>query len=205
MSSLAFKLPEVQRPSLPQGLSPEEYLAHEELAFEKSEYAAGSMVAMAGATETHELISMNLTLILGNHLRGKPCRVFKSDMKLRVKLLEEFFYYYPDLMVSCDPEDKESPLFKERPLVLVEVLSASSRERDVETKVFAYTAIPSLRSYVILSQDRPEIRHYQRTADGWSVSLLAAPDAVLDLPELGLQVPVADIYDRTGVGQQATA
>jgi Uma2 family endonuclease len=185
-------------PTRPQ-VGVEEYLAFEALSDAKHEYAAGSVTAMAGATETHESIAMNLALVFGNHLKGHSCRVFKSDLKLRIQLVGNAYFYYPDLMVVCDPEDNESPLYKDRPLVLVEVTSPSSEERDREAKLFAYLSIPSLRSYLIVSHDKREITHYRRTDDGWVPFHHPAAGEVIELPELGLTLTLEDIYDRTSV------
>ncbi len=199
MGGIAINLLEDAPAALP-SFSVEEYLAAEDVAVEKHEYAGGMVIAMAGASETHELIAMNLALLLGNHLRGNPCRVFKSDLKLRVRLLENTYFYYPDVMIACDPGDNENPHFKDRPLVLIEVTSPGSRERDTETKVFAYMSIPSLRSYLIVSHDQRHVRHYRRSDQGWAVTLHPEAGDLIQLPELGMDMTLDDIYDRVLIG-----
>lgn len=198
MSGATLKYREEDEVVLPWN-SVEEYLAAEAAAVEKHEYAGGAVVSMAGATETHEVIAGNLHGLLWSSLKGKPCRVFKSDLKLRVRLLENTYFYYPDLMVACDPDDKESPLFKDRPLVLIEVTSPSSKDRDTETKVFAYMSIPSLRSYFIVSQEHRHIIHYRRTDEGWTMSVHPEAGDRVELPELGLTLTLDEIYDRVGI------
>jgi Uma2 family endonuclease len=198
MSGASLKYHEVEEIPLPV-CSVEEYLAAEAVSAEKHEYAGGPVIAMAGATETHETIAGNLHGLLWLSLKGKPCRVFKSDLKLRVRHLGNTYFYYPDLMIACDPDDRESPLFKDRPLVLIEVISPSSKDRDTETKVFVYMSIPSLRSYLIVSHEHRHIIHYRRTDEGWAMSLHPETGDRIHLPELGLELTVDNIYERVGI------
>jgi Uma2 family endonuclease len=113
------------------------------------------------------------------------------------------FFYYPDLMVVCDPEDQESPYFKERPTVIVEVVSPSSEAVDTETKFFAYTSIPSLQSYVIIFQAERKIIVHRREAEGsnvWSAQTLTRSDEWLELPEIGFRISMDTIYENVVMG-----
>jgi Uma2 family endonuclease len=180
-------------------LEVEEYLALELVAEGKQEFISGLLRPADSATETHESIASNLHGILWNYLKGHSFRVLKSNLKLRIQFAGNTFFYYPDLMVVCDPADNESALYKDRPVLLVEVTSPSSEERDREAKLFAYLSIPSLRSYLIVSHDKQQITHYRRTDDGWVPSHHPAAGNLIHLPELGLTLTLEDIYDRTSV------
>ena len=102
----------------------EDYLAWEEQSPDKHQYLAGEIFAMSGATDAHVTITMNLAFLLRTHLRGRPCRVYAMDMKLRVETADAFFY--PDLLATCVPDDIAAPQFKRQPTLVVEVLSAST-------------------------------------------------------------------------------
>src|SRR5947209_3534224 len=104
------------------GLTPEEFLAGERRSESRHEYVGGIPYAMAGASEEHNLISLNLASALRSHLQKQPCRVFMVDMKVRLRIAREDIFYYPDVMVACDPRDTDR-YFKRYPTVLIEVLS----------------------------------------------------------------------------------
>jgi Uma2 family endonuclease len=116
---------------------------------------------MAGANERHEIVAGNCFALLHAHLRGKKCRVFKSDMKLRVQTDDKAVFYYPDVMVTCSPKDKH-PLYKEQPILIVEVASAEWK-RDYYEKLAAFLPIPSLKEYVVVWPDRrkPSVSIYR--------------------------------------------
>jgi Uma2 family endonuclease len=187
-------------------ISPDEYLDGEPLAAIRHEYAAGHVTAMAGASEMHEVLAGDLFGQFWTALRGKKCRVFKGDMKLRLTRDPMQFFYYPDLMIVCDPKDKESPYFKDRPTVIVEVVSPSSEATDTETKFFAYTSIPSLQSYVIIFQTERKIIVHRRSVEGitgWSAQTLTQPDEWLELPEIEFRISVGIIYENVEMGAMA--
>ena len=133
-------------------ISPQEYLAGEEYSSVRHEYVAGYVYAMTGASETHNLMAGNLHAALHAHLRGKPCRVFVNDMKVRV----DDDFYYPDLLVCCDPADNAA-YYKTRPILLIEVLSPTTEPADTLEKRIAYQTLESLQEYVLVAQDRLEI------------------------------------------------
>ncbi len=172
----------------------EEYLAHEEQSEERHEYFDGLMECMAGASDAHEIISGNYFAILHSHLRGNPCRPFKGDLKLRVRFEGHDWFYYPDIMVACDPSDN-ARLYRERPILLTEVLSDYER-RDLVEKYLAYQRIPSLEEYVVLGQDlnAPEVRIFRRTDDWRLGEVHRERSAEFTLRSIALTVTLGDLY-----------
>ncbi len=178
-------------------LTVEEYLANERTSEVRHEYVGGRLYAMSGASDRHNLIAGNLFALLRAHTRGTPCQLFVSDLKLRLTRGAVEIFYYPDLMLCCDPEDRES-YYRRRPCLLVEVLSESTSLTDRREKLLAYTGIETLQAYLLVSQDRPEVTLYRR-ADNWREQVLTEGDVPIDC--LDVRVPVQAIYDEVpGVG-----
>lgn len=142
-------------------LSPEEYLEGEKLTEVKHEYVDGTVYAMGGASDKHGLISMNLAGALSTHLPDH-CEVFMSDMKLHIHQDDDPCYYYPDILVSCEASDKH-PYYREKPILIVEVLSHSTERIDRTEKRQRYQAIPELLEYVLVAQDFPKVEVYRRS------------------------------------------
>ena len=186
MSAIASRQPE---------MTVEEYLADEERSEVKREYLGGVVYAMAGASEAHNLIAMNLYAALHGALRGKPCQAFSSDMKVRLRPLDSTYFYYPDAMVACDPTDSGHG-WRERPTALFEIISEDTRRVDEREKRVPYLQLPSLQFYVRIEQKRAEVIIDRRTADGWTSERLQGLEAVLRLPSLGIELPLADLYER---------
>lgn len=180
--ALAFK----PRPSVA------EYLDGEPLSDIRHEYVDGEIYAMAGAGEAHNLIAGNVFSKLRNLVRGGPCRVFISDMKLHVATWNAF--YYPDVMVICDPGDVQS-LYKQNPSLVVEVLSPSTESIDRREKMLAYRTLPSLREYLLIAQDRRHVELYRRAADdSWMLTTLAEAGTVpLDCVQASLTLD--EVYE----------
>ena len=175
-------------------ITEEEYLEGEQHAEEKHDYYGGRVYAMAGASDAHELVAMNIAAALLSHLRGKGCRVFKSDMKLRVSFRGALLFYYPDVMAACDPADAE-PLYRERPRLIVEVLSEDWK-RDIVEKAAAYSSIPTLEEYVVIDP-RPETAEVQisRRENGWEpLEIVRGMDAEFTLRSVALTLKVADLF-----------
>jgi len=171
-----------------------EYLEGETRSDIRHEYVAGKVYAMAGAGEKHNRISLNIAFHLRAAARGKPCGVFISDMKVRVEKNEAF--YYPDVLVTCDPEDTES-LYKRSPCLIVEVLSPSTEAIDRREKFFAYRNLPSLRHYLLVSQDQRRVEWHSRDeSGGWLFSLLENT-GIIEISCAGLQAifSLDDIYE----------
>jgi Uma2 family endonuclease len=175
-------------------LTPEEYLALEEASPIKHEYANGYVYAMAGASRAHNLISTNLMVALGTQLEGKPCVPFGSDMRLRVRLPEETFYYYPDLTVDCSAQETVDT---EDPTVIFEILSVTTHRNDRGEKLIHYLNLPSMRVYALVDQRRVHVTVHRRGEDGtWGREVLTDLDASVALPEIGCTLPLRTIYRR---------
>lgn len=169
----------------------EEFLAWEEEQEEKHEFASGRVFAMAGASDNHELVAGNLFAALLFHLRGKGCRVYKSDMKARVRLGRVELSYYPDVMVVCDPAD-DHPSYKERPKLLAEVMS--DFKQDQIEKLFIYQQIEALEEYLVVepAPDAPRAWVYRR-AEGWKPPEPISGGEVA-LLSVGLRLDLAELF-----------
>ena len=181
-------------------LSPEEYLAAERLAPVKSEYVNGEVFAMAGASVQHVLIAANLVGELRAQLKGRDCRVFSAD--LRVKVSDSGLYTYPDVAVVCGPlvfdDDRQDTLLN--PMVLIEVLSESTKDYDRGGKFELYRALDSLREYVLVAQDRPHVEHFLLQDDGrWLFEETNQPDASVALPSIGCVLALREVYDKVAL------
>lgn len=170
-------------------ISPQEYLDGEQHSDVRHEYVAGYVFAMVGASATHNLIVGNLQAALHGHLRGKACQVFTSDMKVR--LADAF--YYPDVMVACEPSDRHN-YYRERPTLIIEVVSPSTEARDSLEKRLAYQSLDSLNEYVLVAQNRIEIRIYRRTLEGWELETCSTNDTVR-LTSVALELPIDQVYE----------
>lgn len=145
-------------------ISPEEYLKLEELSQVKHEYIQGETYAMAGASDTHVTLSVNLVTLLRNHVRGSGCRVYMSDMKARIE--SRNIYYYPDVMVTCDERDKAFQSFKRHPCLIIEVLSTGTEGFDRGDKFADYQNLETLQEYVLISQKRQRVECFRRNTEG---------------------------------------
>lgn len=169
-----------------------DYLATEANAPVKSEFLAGEVYAMAGCTAVHNQLSLSFAGLLLAHLKGKTCRTFISDMKVKLRYDGEDTVYYPDVMVDCSGLAPDAVLATD-PTVVAEVLSQSTERTDRREKWFLYRNIPALQEYVLIDQIRPEVTVFRRSAH-WSAEVLSTPDAVVDLPSIGFRCTVGDIY-----------
>ena len=182
--------------SQPRGLSVADYLAFEERSEIKHEYINGEIYAMAGASVRHNRIAGNLFARLLAHLRGSPCQVFFADVKLHLQEQGVEIFYYPDLMVCCDPNDRD-PYYRTRPCLLVEVLSEGTARIDQREKLFAYARLDSLQGYLLLEQDRIGAVLHWRENDEWRRAQFNDSRAALTLPCAGLTVTLAEFYEGT--------
>lgn len=140
-------------------ISPETYLDGEKKSDVKHEYDNGYVVAMVGASRSHNLIALTLASTIKQHIKGKPCRAYISDMKVRIQTQTNDIFYYPDVMVSCD-RNPSSEYYEDKPVLIIEVLSPSTETRDKLEKLAAYSRIPSLVEYLTIAQDKVEIHRY---------------------------------------------
>ena len=168
------------------------YLAFEKKSELKHEFSNGVVTAMAGAEEQHEVVAMNLAALLHGHLRGKRCRVFKSDMKLRVDSDDKILFYYPDIMVVCDKRDKNT-IFKERPTLIIEVASKDWK-RDYYEKLAAFLPIPSLKEYVVVWPDpkKPSVTIFR--PDSGLKPAEVHKKGSFTLQSVGITIDVAEVY-----------
>ena len=178
-------------------LSPEAYLAIERQSACKSEYVAGEMFAMAGASRRHNLIVANVIRILGNQLLASPCNVYPSDMRLKIPHTGR--YTYPDVVVACaeeqfEDEHRDTLL---NPVVIIEVLSDSTEAYDRGKKFEEYQRIESLVEYVLIAQDHHSVEHYvrqdQRT---WIYSAFQSLEDIVLLNTIECQLVLQDVYAK---------
>lgn len=141
----------------------EEYLEGEKASPVKHEYVDGRVFALAGASDAHNRVAGNVFAQLWDTAARKGCRIYMSDMKLRT-LGSRF--YYPDVMVGCDETD-DDPYIKEKPCLIVEVLSRSTASTDRREKVDAYLSLPTLQSYVLVDSQMRRVEAFTRTPEGW--------------------------------------
>lgn len=178
-------------------LSEEDYLRSEELSDVKHEFVAGVAHAMAGAGFEHNTIAGNIFLALGIRLRGKRCQPFASDLKIRVQSEEHVHFYYPDAMVVCDRTGLAPQRhWTDKPAVIFEVLSESTRRVDEGEKALMYWKIPDLVSYVLVEQDKVQVTLRRRDGGG---EVLSGRETLLRLPELEIEIPLAEFYERLSV------
>ena len=176
-------------------LTPEEYLRIERTAEFKSEYFAGEMFAMASGSPTHSLLKTNVTTALSLRMRGRPCNVYDSD--LRVLVSATGLFVYPDATVVCGPLETHDGDTATNPTLLVEVLSDSTENYDRTTKFDHYRKIPSLKEVLFVSQQQPIVERFSRADDGgWILTDARGLDAVIELTSIGVSLPLAEIYDK---------
>lgn len=186
-------------PLTPKRFTPVEYYALERDAAYKSDYYDGEIFAMAGGTDTHSLITANINIAVGSRLRGKPCTLYESNMRL--KILATGLRTYPDASVYCeplqfDPDDPDRTTVT-NPAVLVEVLSPSTEAYDRGFKSLNYRRLESLKAYVLVSQDEPLVELYERQSQGtWLLTEARGLDAAIPLNMIGVSLPLAEVYDR---------
>ena len=182
----------------PRRYTPEEYFALEAQSEEKHEYFDGEVFAMAGTSIPHNLLTLNIAMSLRAAVRPRGCRVFMEDVRLAVQ--EGRHYTYPDIMVTCDPADRRETHQVRHPVLIVEVLSPGTQDYDRTEKFSRYQKLPSLRHYLLVSQAAWTVEWFRRDEAGqWIYTLLNDPESVLEIPDLGLVLPLAELYDDTDV------
>lgn len=179
-------------------LSFDDWLAIERTATEqRSEYVAGEVFAMAGGSEEHNLIALNVGAELRNQLKNRPCRVYPSDMK--VHIAADDVGAYPDVMVVCGERafhDGRRDLIT-NPILIVEVLSDSTEAYDRGDKFHHYRRLGSLQAYLLLSQTRMQAELFLRQPDGtWSLSSYEGPTDSIPLHLIEAELSLAEVYDK---------
>jgi Uma2 family endonuclease len=175
-------------------ISREKYLQGELASEIRHEYVAGNVYAMSGGTLNQQRIAGNFSYLVRRELAGKPCFPTGSDFKLHVTLGggEEAFYY-PDGMIICVPVPGDA-LFTDSPSVIIEVLSPNTRRIDKIQKFRDYITIPSLQTYILAETESPFLTLHRRDGAGFRREILTGPDAILELPEAGIAMSLAELY-----------
>jgi len=179
---------------VPQFVSVADYLAAEEIALSKSEYVDGWVRAMTGASNRHNRVKINCLFQLMLALKGNRCQPFDSDTKVRILRQGSTRYYYPDLQVVCEA-NAATDVFQDSPVLIVEVLSPSTRRFDLDEKLNAYLQISALQCYVVLEQHWPTAIVMRRHESGFLRQVVEGVDARIELPFLNCSLWLRDIYE----------
>jgi Uma2 family endonuclease len=171
----------------------EDYLASEEKSEIRHEYLGGLVYAMAGETTAHNRINGNLYSYILNSLRGGPCRTYISDIRVNFQIRDDEYFYYPDIVVTCDKRDTHER-FVRFPKLIIEVSSPSTERIDRREKFFAYTGIGTLEEYVLIPQKPGDLTVF-RKANNWREEKIPAEAAELRLESLQFSVPRSAIYE----------
>jgi Uma2 family endonuclease len=167
-----------------------EYLQGEQLSEIRHEYIGGQVYAMGGASRAHGLICGNFFMALRQSSRKKQCQLFFADMKIRLRISGQDIFYYPDLLLSCDPDDRED-FFCQSPCLIIEVLSESTERIDRHEKMLAYQTLPSLQEYVLAAQDYRQVEIYRRRNE-WQPDIVN--EGLFHLDCLDVDVLIDDVY-----------
>ncbi|MBF2046005.1 MAG: Uma2 family endonuclease [Leptolyngbya sp. IPPAS B-1204] len=186
----------------PPHLTPDDYLQLEARSPVKHEYINGEIVAMAGASDAHVTIALNIAALLRSHLRGTGCRVYISDMKARLDACNCF--YYPDILVTCDPRDQETSTYKRFPCLIVEVLSDSTEAFDRGDKFIHYQTLDSLQEYVLINTRQQRIETFRRNSSGlWVLQSYTADQPALQLTSIDWSGNLTDLYEDVTLETQS--
>jgi Uma2 family endonuclease len=178
----------------------EQFLAWEERQELRFEFDGFWPVAMAGGTAAHAAIQRNLIFALTGRLRGKPCQPYGSELKILV----DGRIRYPDAFVVCTPLAPKTTVVAD-PVVVFEILSDGTAHDDLVVKNAEYRACPAIRRYVVLEQAQPGALAFSRKGEDWVTETLAGEEAMLRLPELGIEIPLAEVYADLPPGAEAEA
>jgi Uma2 family endonuclease len=177
-------------------LSVAEYLEAEAKSEIRHEYVDGEVFAMAGGSKKHNLIAGNIIALLHAYLRGTDCKVYFSDVKVKLKTANQnkTIFYYPDVVVSCSQMEQDE-YYLDYPCLIIEVLSPSTETIDRREKLVNYKTIANLQEYVLISQDQVKIEVYRQDLEGnWTKETLIKGND-LRLNSVDLTVSLADIYE----------
>ena len=178
----------------------EAYFELEEKSQERYEYYQGEIVSMAGATVRHNEITFNITSIFKRNVSN--CRTFMENVKLEI--VKDAFYAYPDVMVTCDARDLDDNLIQRFPILIAEVLSKSTQSTDRVTKLRRYRQIPTLRYYLLVDQYeyRAELYTYQdKQQNTWLYQDFNGLEEEINFPELNLKIKLSEIYQGINLAQ----
>jgi Uma2 family endonuclease len=177
--------------------TPEQYLEMDRKADHRSEYVSGEILAMAGASREHNRITINIGSALITQTHGGSCEPFTTDLRVKGRTTGAFLF--PDVVVGCSTlefEDASLDILL-NPVVLMEVLSPTTESNDRGWKFAHYRQLATLADYVMLSQYQPFVEHYARNSDDkWVLTELRGLEAILRLPSIGCELPLAEVYER---------
>jgi Uma2 family endonuclease len=171
-------------------ISDKDYLLGERQSDIKHEFINGAVYAMAGGTKDHNIICGNIFGEWRQQLKGQPCRPYFADVMVKAST----HYFYPDVMLVCEPDEKDDERLVHSPAIVVEVLSTSTRVNDLTLKKIAYLNLPSLQEYWLVEQDRCEIEVFRRS-ENWASTYYVLGDTITS-DVVGISLTVADIYDN---------
>ncbi|MGH8490899.1 MAG: Uma2 family endonuclease [Gammaproteobacteria bacterium] len=180
-------------------MTPEEFLEWEKTQTEKHEYLDGlvyRVYAMVGARDAHVTTAGNVFALLKDHLRGGPCRVYISDMKLQIDAADA--YFYPDVFVTCDARDRAEDTCKRFPMLVIEVLSDSTAGYDRGDKFAIYRKLEGLREYVIIDAGSLTVDCFRRDASNRWVLYAFEGEATMELESVNLHMPLATLFENVG-------
>jgi Uma2 family endonuclease len=172
----------------------EEYLEFEENSPIRHEYVAGLIFAMSAVKLRHAVVVSTLMFRIQNHLRGGPCDAIASQMKVHIRVEENEFYYYPDVVVTCGPQEMDSVVV-DTPRLIIEVLSPSTERTDRSEKRLNYRHIASLEEYVLVAQLPCEATIHRRS-ENWSPLVLTTPESIVEFRSIGFSIKLEQIYER---------
>lgn len=180
---------------LDERISEAEYFALEKRTDTRHEFVDGYVYAMVGGSFNHGTLTGTIAREIGNHLKGKPCRVFSESIKVKVANQQrgESRYFYPDVVVDCSIEKADGQMLT-TPVLVVEVLSASTHKYDETTKFQIYASIPTLQEYILVEQTSAKIE-VQRRRTNWMIEKFFLGD-LITFESIGLTLTVEEIYDR---------
>lgn len=175
--------------------TPESYLAFLETTQTKYEFVDGYLRAMTSPTNRHNIVATNATATFWLKLKGSSCRAFNSNSMVRIRKKSSTWMYFPDMSIVCD-ENRQSERFQDNPIVVVEVLSPSTRAYDLDEKLANYLTLRSLQMVLLLEQDQPLAIVFRKSQDGNFVrETYEGMDQEIRLPFLGISVLLSDLYD----------
>jgi Uma2 family endonuclease len=182
-------MPEATATPQPMLADVDDFLAWVQGQRERYEFAGGRLVMMAGGSEDHNDIQVNLLTSLKRRLRGGPCKPNGSDLLVRI---DDRTGRFPDASVTCGREGRH---YITAPVVILEILSPATELADRTDKRRDYQRLASLRHYVLIAQDAPRVEIYSRTTRGWRFEETEGLDVVVALEALEIALPLAEIYD----------
>lgn len=177
--------------AIPNYITSEEYLDIERQSPIRHEYRRGLVYAMAGGSDNHDRIALNLLSLINLHLGDSDCRFHSGNVKVSYK---EEFYFYPDAFVTCDLRDRDDRYIKRHPKLIAEVLSPSTQTFDLGEKFNDYQRIDALEEYVLISQESHRVECRRRTSKNtWKTTIYGTGDLVV-LESIGLEFAISNLY-----------